>query len=134
MEFIGQFLGVGVTLVVVAVVGFFTLKSVVPMLKDANGMMASANQMIHAQTAAANLRMTGIPAQARVNVIRPTGTLMNYQPECQLDLDVAPPNAQPYRVSILSVVHQVAMPRVQPGMTVPVKIDPANPRNVVLDV
>lgn len=134
MDLIGNFLGIGVTLVVLAVVGFVTVKTVLPMLKDANGMLAGANQMIQAQTAAANLRLTGIPAQARVALIRPTGTLMNYQPECQVDLDVCGPNAQPYRVSILSVVNQVVLPRVQPGMTVPVKLDPANPRNVVLDV
>jgi hypothetical protein len=60
--------------------------------------------------------------------------LLNHQPECQVDLDVAPPNAPPFRSSIVSVVNQVVLPRVQPGLTVPVRIDPGNPRNVVLDV
>jgi hypothetical protein len=134
MDLIGHFLGIGISVVVFIAMGLVTFKMVGPMMKDANKMLAGAHQMIHAQTAAANLRMTGIPAQARVTVVRPTGTLMNYQPECQVDLDVWPAGRQPYRASILSVIHQVAMPRVQPGMTVPVKIDPANPLNVVLDV
>jgi hypothetical protein len=134
MELIGHFLGIGVSLVVFVAVGVVTFKMVRPMMKDANTMIAGANQMIHAQTAAANLRMTGIPAQARINVLRPTGTLMNFQPECEVNLDVWPAGHPPYRASIRSVIHQVAMPRVQPGMTVPVKIDPANPMNVVLDV
>jgi hypothetical protein len=43
-------------------------------------------------------------------------------------------NGHPSTLCDSSVIHQVAMPRVQPGMTVAVKIDPANPMNVALDV
>jgi hypothetical protein len=34
----------------------------------------------------------------------------------------------------VQALHPVVLPRVQPGMTLPVKIEAANPYNVVVDV
>jgi len=135
----GPLLGIGITAVVLVVMAVVFLKMFRPMMKDAKGMMADAQNMMQAETAAANLRMTGLPGQARVLNIQPTGTMVNMAPQCRVDLEVEPPatapgyRSPPYRVSILQTLNQVVLPRVQPGMTVPVKIDASNPTNVVVD-
>jgi hypothetical protein len=133
----GTVLGLGITVFV-----YFTV--IRPMNKDVSQTLASVRaDVAQAQgmlAGAANLRMTGLPSQARVLGIQPTGTMINMAPECRVDLEVYPPMAaagyrvQPYRVAIMQALHQVVLPRVQPGMTVPVKIEAANPLNVVVDV
>lgn len=123
----GPWLGLGITILVLGITGISFVRVFLPMMKGAKNLM-------QAQTAAANLRLTGLPAQARITGIQGTGTSINNQPECQLDLDVFRPNAPPYQVRVRQVVSQWAMPRVQPGLMVPVKIDAANPMNVALDV
>ncbi|WP_437538057.1 hypothetical protein WME79_19440 [Sorangium sp. So ce726] len=134
MSIAGPLLGIVITVVVLGVMAVVFVTVFLPMMKNANKMLAGANEMIQAQTAAANLRMTGLPAQARVLIVQPTGTMINYQPQCRVDLEVYRPNAPPYRAAILAVIHQMAIPRVQPGLVVPVKIDAANPNNIALDV
>lgn len=134
MEYLGMILGIVVTLGTLAGAVYLWVTVWGPMMKNAGSAVANAQTMIQAQTAAANLRVTGAPAQARILVVRPTGTLINFNPQCQVDMDVYPQNAPPYRVSVLDVVHQLAIPRVQPGLVVPVKIDRGNPMNVALDM
>ncbi len=134
MEYVGMAIGIVVALGTLAGMAYLWVTVWGPMMKKAGSMMTSAQGMIQAQTAAANLRVSGMPAQARVLVIRPTGQLINFNPQCQVDMDIYPQNAPPYRVSVLDVIHQLAVPRVQPGLVVPVKIDRGNPMNVVLDV
>jgi hypothetical protein len=134
MDSLGLIIGIVVTLVTVAGSVYVWITVWGPMMKNARATMLSAQGMMQAQTAAANLRVTGMPAQARILVVRATGTLINFNPQCQVDMDVYPQHAPPYRVSVLDVIHQIAVPRVQPGLVVPVKIDRGNPMNVVLDM
>jgi hypothetical protein len=136
----GPVLGIGITVVVLGV-GLVTYSTMCrPMMKGASATMASAQGLLQAQAAAANLRLTGLPSQARVLGIQPTGTMINMAPECRVDLEVCPPmaaagyRASPYRVAIMQAIHQVVLLRVQPGMAVPVKIEAGNPLNVVVDV
>jgi hypothetical protein len=126
------------TIGTLAVVFFTTIR---PMLKGARSMLAEAQGVVQAQAAASNLRATGLPSQARVLSIEPTGMTINDAHQCRLALEVGSvphaPDAyrtQPYRVSIVQALHPVVLPRVQPGMMLPVRIDAANPANVVLDV
>jgi hypothetical protein len=134
MEYFGVIIGIVVALGTLAGTAYLWVTVWGPMMKKAGTMMTSAQGMMDAQAAAANLRMTGLPGQARILAVRATGTLINFNPQCQIDMDIYPPNAPPYRVSVLNVVPQLAIPRVQPGAVVPVKMDRGNPRNVVLDV
>jgi hypothetical protein len=76
--------------------------------------------------------MTGIDAQAQVLSVQQTGTFINNNPEVLIFLNVYPPGAQPYQTSIRMVIQLVAAAWLQPGATVPVKIDRANPLNVAL--
>jgi hypothetical protein len=98
-----------------------------PIVRNARGVM-------RAQTSSATLRVAGRPARARVLGVRPTGHMTNFTPQCQIDMDVYPPGAPPYRVSVVGEISPIASPQVQPGLFVPVKVDRRNPANVVLDV
>jgi hypothetical protein len=60
--------------------------------------------------------------------------LVNHQPQVKLVLQVNPPNGAPYQTDLLMVISMLQIPRVQPGMVVPVKIDPKNPANVAVAI
>jgi hypothetical protein len=105
---IGSFAFVGVIL-------WFTLR---PLLQNMN----QRNQILQ----------TGIPAMATILSLADTGMLVNYQPQVRLMLQVNPPNGAPYQAEVTMVISQLMIPRVQPGLTVPVKIDPKDPTKVAL--
>ena len=75
---------------------------------------------------------SGIPAMATILQLADTGMMVNYNPRVNIVLQVQPPNGAPYQTEVTMVVSQLQIPRVQPGMVVPVKIDPANPSKVAL--
>lgn len=127
MNYIGSI--VALVVPVITVLGALVLWVAVwgPMVKKARAVM-------QAQAATATLRAGGMPAQARILGVRPTGHMTNFTPQCQIDMDVYSQDAPPYRVSVVGEIHPIASPRVQPGLVVPVKIDRRNPANVVLDV
>lgn len=77
---------------------------------------------------------SGIPATAMIVQLSETGMMVNYQPQVKIVLQVNPPNGAPYQTDTVMVVSQLQIPRIQPGMVVPVKIDPANPANVALAI
>ena len=126
-----NYLGVIVALVVpvLTILGAVVLWGAVwgPMVKNARAVM-------WAQTATPTLCAAGVPAQARILGVRPTGHMTNFTPQCQIEMDVYSPNTPPYRVSVLGEIPPIASPRVQPGLVVPVKVDRRDPANVVLDL
>jgi hypothetical protein len=63
-----------------------------------------------------------------------TGVTINDNPQVALTLYVQSPMHGAYQVQTTSIISRLAIPRVQPGQSVPVKIDPQNPQNVVLDI
>lgn len=77
---------------------------------------------------------SGIPATAMIVQLSETGMMVNYQPQVKIVMQVNPPNGAPYQTDTVMVVSQLQIPRIQPGMVVPVKIDPANPANVALSI
>lgn len=80
---------------------------------------------------------TGIPGQALIVQIADTGMRINDQPRLQIVVDVHPIPGQaafaPFRTTHTGTVPMMAMARVAPGATVPVKCDPANPANLTID-
>ncbi|MBS2013288.1 MAG: hypothetical protein JST00_10400 [Deltaproteobacteria bacterium] len=84
--------------------------------------------------------MTGVPAQARVTHISPTGMTINDAPQLNIGLEVHPPQGGGYRGAPMPFMAQVqalvpiyAMARIQPGAMVAVRFDPANPARVAID-
>ena len=76
----------------------------------------------------------GIPAQAKILNIQQTGVMLNNQPQVAFDLEVYQPGRGPYRAQAKAVIPIVNIPQYQPGVEVPVKVDPNNPAQVVLDI
>jgi hypothetical protein len=124
--------GVLATIVGTFAIVFLVIRST---MRQTGRMMQSANVLMQAHAAAANLRLGGLQAQARVLAAAQTGAVMNYQPQIRVDLEVLPlGGAPPFRSTVVQFVSAVSIPMVQPGMMVPVRIDPLNPMHVVLDV
>jgi hypothetical protein len=87
------------------------------------------------------LMATGIPAQARVIQMGPTGMTINNAPQMNLVLEVYPPpnvgyrgGSAPFTANLQAIVPVYVMPRVQPGATVAVRFDANNPMNIALDM
>jgi hypothetical protein len=81
---------------------------------------------------AQELLRSGRVGCATVSDVRQTGTFINDNPECELDLHVSVDGGEPYRVTHRQVLAIVALPGFQPGASVPVRVDPDDPLNLVI--
>ena len=94
------------------------------MMKDG---VAQANQMMQQvqtdQALAERLANEGVDGTAEIQQILSTGKMVNMQPEIQFQMTVNV-NGQTSEVTHLQVVPPTIIPQVQPGATVPVKVDP----------
>lgn len=82
---------------------------------------------------ASRLQKNGIPGKATIREVRDTGITVNNNPQVKLVLDVKNSFGQIYSVTIRTLVSRINPGMFQPGMVVPVKIDPKNEQNVVID-
>lgn len=105
-----------------------------------SGAMLAGLYFVTAKTRAERRRLvaTGIPARAVIVQMRDTGVLIGDQPRLSIVLDVQPvagyrATAAPFRTTLTMIVPLMALARVTPGATVPVKLDPANPSRLTID-
>ncbi len=82
---------------------------------------------------AGRLQKTGIPGKARILEVRDTGVTINNNPQVKLILEVKNSFGQKYTTQCRVLVSRINPGAYMPGMEVPVKIDPKNEMNVVLD-
>jgi hypothetical protein len=75
----------------------------------------------------------GIPATAKVLEAHADGSLNNH-PYVDLTLQVTAPNQPQRTVEVRQVISQLMVGRIEPDKEIPVKVDPANPDIVVVDV
>lgn len=87
--------------------------------------------------ARAKLRATGLPGRAVVRGLGgPSGggtVTINDQPLLSLTLEVEDGLGDPYVVAFDTVVPRYAVARIQPGETIPVKVDPNDRQRVAVD-
>ena len=93
--------------------------------------LGEASAVVDELTAKAQLAQNGIPAQARIVSMRPTGAMINYNPQVQASLEVQGPSG-PYLVHTLAVISQMYIPQFQPGATVMIRVNPQNPQDVAV--
>ena len=74
-----------------------------------------------------------LPAQATIVTVREGGPYVNGRPTITMELDVALPGHDQYRAQARQVVGRLVIGRLQPGATVPVRVDPEELANVVVD-
>lgn len=79
------------------------------------------------------LQKTGLPGKARILEVKDTGVTINNNPQVKLILEVKNSLGQKYQAQCRVLVSRINPWAYQPGMEVPVKIDPKNEQNVVLD-
>lgn len=79
------------------------------------------------------LQKTGIPAKARVLEVRDTGVTINNNPQVKLVLEVKNSLGQKYTTQCRVLVSRINPGAYQAGMELPIRIDPKNEMNVVLD-
>lgn len=98
--------------------------------------VAQANDMLGGLQAdaakAQHLAVSGVPGSATVTGIRQTGMVVNENPQVELDLQVSIEGREPYSVTHQQVIAMIAIPQFQPGATVPVKVDPADPQSLIV--
>jgi hypothetical protein len=132
-------MGIGEVLLIVGIIAVTVVPFVLlwifvwgPMAKRANRVMDASAQMMQAYSAAAQLQVAGMPAQARVLSVRQTGAYVNMAPQCVVELEVYPGATPPYTATVYTPVPPMAIPRVQPGLMVPIRVDPLNPMHIAL--
>ncbi len=82
---------------------------------------------------AGRLQKTGVPGKARILEVKDTGVTINNSPQVKLILEVKNSFGQKYNTQCRVLVSRINPGAYMPGMEVPVKIDPKNEMNVVLD-
>ena len=87
------------------------------------------------ESEARRLQTVGIPATARILKIWDTGITVNNDPVVGLEVEITRQDGSLSRATIpKSRISRVDIPQVQPGATVPVRIDPNRPSVVALDI
>ena len=83
--------------------------------------------------AADPLLTSGTPGSARVLSADWTGAVINLEYVCRIRLRVEIPGREPYDVTIEQRVDPLRLAALQPGTTVAVRVEPADPLNVRID-
>ena len=106
------------------------------MMKWGNQQMADATQMLANMNAQNGMRQrveaTGLPGTATIKAFRDTGQTSNMNPVYELDLHVEVPGLSPYEMTRVSEVNIVAVAELVVGAQVGVKVDPADPSQLVI--
>jgi hypothetical protein len=82
---------------------------------------------------ASRLQKTGLPGTARILEVKDTGVTINNNPQVKLILEVKNNFGQKYNTECRVLVSRINPGAYIPGMEIPVKIDPKNEMNVVMD-
>lgn len=79
------------------------------------------------------LQKTGLPGTARILKVKDTGMTINNNPMVKLIVEVKTSFGQKYTTECRVLVSRINPNAYSPGMELPVKIDPKNEMNVVID-
>ena len=104
----------------------------------AQARMASVNQMMAAQTQAANAAAGLADGSAVRRTVTITGMrqigMLNFDLLVEFDLTVLPDGMPPYPATTQQRVSQMQVGRLQPGQTLQASVDPSNPAAIWLDL
>ncbi len=110
------------------------------MLRDMPGQISQASSAVDdAMAMQADIQQqqalltTGTQGKATVKSFSDTGTLVNFNPQVVLDLEVTCPGQDPYAAQLTTAVPQVYLAQLQPGASVGVRVDPSNPSSIAID-
>lgn len=92
-------------------------------LHSASEALTDLNQQ---QAQSSELMTSGVDGQATITQIQSTGKTVNYMPEVEMIMQVSVAGGAPEAVTHRQVISPTSIPQIQPGMTVPVKVDPTD--------
>jgi len=75
---------------------------------------------------------TGLSGVAQITGLTQTGMYLNENPQVKMDLLVQVPGRSPYTASRKEFVPLIMLSQIAPGSSLPVKVDPGNPNDVVI--
>jgi len=76
---------------------------------------------------------SGLPGTATVTALTQTGMSLNEQPQIDMELLVSIPGRAPYPARRKEFVPLILLGRLSSGQPLPVRVDPADPQNVIVD-
>jgi hypothetical protein len=79
-----------------------------------------------------HLMSNGRVGQATITHVTDTGVRMNQNPQVQIDLLVTMDGEPSYEASVTQVISRLAVAAFQPGATVPVRVDPRDPSQLII--
>jgi hypothetical protein len=82
---------------------------------------------------ASRLKKTGIAGKALIKEVRDTGVTVNNSPQVKLVLEIKNPLGQRYTATLRTLISRLQPQLYQPGMTIPVLIDPKDENKLVID-
>jgi len=110
------------------------------MLRDTPSMISQASSAVDdAMALQAEIQgqqallSSGTPGKATIKNFTDTGTLVNFNPQVVLDLEVEVPGQQPYPAQLTTAVPQVYLGRLQPGGSIGVRVDPSDGSKLAID-
>ena len=77
--------------------------------------------------------VVGLAGQAQIVSLSEGGPYVNQRPTITLALDVTLPGRKPYRAQARQVVGRLVIGRLEPGATIPVRVDPDDNTQVSVD-
>jgi len=110
------------------------------MLRDMPGQISQASSAVDdAMALQADIQQqqalltSGTQGRATIKNFADTGTLVNFNPQVVLDLEVTCPGQDPYAAKLTTAVPQVYLAQLQPGASIGVRVDPSDPTAIALD-
>ena len=118
------------------------LPPVADRLASAQARMANFNQMMAAQTQAANAAVAAAAGLADGSAVHRTVTItgmrqigmLNFDLLVEFDLTVLPDCMPPYPATTQQRVSQMEVGQLRPGLTLQASVDPSNPAAIWLDL
>jgi hypothetical protein len=81
----------------------------------------------------ADVEVAGLSGTATIVSLREGGPYVNDRPTITMELDVELPGRDVYRGQARQTVGRLVIGRLQPGATIPVRVDPGDPAKVSVD-
>lgn len=111
--------------------------SMMGMIKDMPNQVAQASSMVDGAMAdmqkQQTLLATGTPGRATIKNFTDTGTIVNYNPQVVLDLEVAIEGQDAYAAQLTTSVPQIYLAKLTPGANIGVRVDPTDPSSLAID-
>jgi hypothetical protein len=79
------------------------------------------------------IKTQGVAGQAQITGMRQTGVYLNEQPQVELQLQVTTQMHGSYPVTVKEYIPLMLIGSLSNGRPLPVKVDPANPNNIVIE-